>query len=397
MSRNVHSITGIGPILNADNIRPDAPLKELELALVSRGVIKETTRDVRDKFNDEMREAARKLGISFGDVEGTTASGSGGGVSSGQHHSVSRSSAAPSAIRSPSPPAPARYRSPPPPERPRSLSPAEDSHVNQSQSTRGHAYAEDSHVNQSQSTRGHAYAEDSHGDRSPSPTGTSSPTSRSPSPAQPSSIHQRTNKPGASLYERTQEQERRAHIDSVMGGTAGFSFEQEKQEDIKCAMLEEIDALITALKEEDADLSRIPKIDQNSAYATVESVLKILRHKSDRSRYCSLASEFLIFGAYALEDLFDGKRVWLGRYQPDLTGWHAHLNVKLRRMKKDTGDLMAGIMYDYNIGPGLRILLELLPSMVLYSKVKKQQHNEPGLFSDEEVARANQNIRDEMG
>jgi hypothetical protein len=94
----------------------------------------------------------------------------------------------------------------------------------------------------------------------------------------------------------------------------GFSFEKEKREDMKCAMLAEIDSLMGNLAEEDVDLTRIPRVDRNSSYEEVEIVLKMLRHKNDHTRYCSFAEEFLLFGAYALEELFDGKRTWFGRY-----------------------------------------------------------------------------------
>jgi hypothetical protein len=119
----------------------------------------------------------------------------------------------------------------------------------------------------------------------------------------------------------------------------------------------------------------------------------MLRHKNDHARYCSFAEEFLIFGAYALEELFDGKRKWFGRYQPDLTGWHNHVNVKIKRMQHDTSKIVSEVMQDYNIGSGARLLLELVPSMILYSKMRKQQHGEPGLFSDMSMADASRNLR----
>jgi hypothetical protein len=87
----------------------------------------------------------------------------------------------------------------------------------------------------------------------------------------------------------------------------------------------------------------------------------------------------MMFAAYALEDLFDGKQVWFGRWSPDLTGWHNNLNVKLKRVRYDTGLVVGGIMEDYNIGPGTRIALEILPNAFLYSKMKKQQRGQPSL------------------
>src|SRR3546814_9514064 len=58
------------------------------------------------------------------------------------------------------------------------------------------------------------------------------------------------------------------------------------------------------------------------------------------SRYCSFAEEFMLSGAHGLEYLFDGKNMWFGRWNPDLTGWHVHVNRKLRRMRTDTGKIV---------------------------------------------------------
>jgi hypothetical protein len=117
------------------------------------------------------------------------------------------------------------------------------------------------------------------------------------------------------------------------------------------------------------------------------------RHKNDRTRYCSFAEEFVLFGAVALEELFDGKRTWFGHYQPDLTDWHNQVNVKLRRMRHDTSTLVSGVMNDYNIGPGARILLELVPNMFLHSRNRKRQAGASSLFSDSMMIEAAERLR----
>jgi len=94
-----------------------------------------------------------------------------------------------------------------------------------------------------------------------------------------------------------------------------------------------------------------------------------------------------------MEELFNGENVWLGRYSPDLTGWHSQVQVKLRRMRHDTSTLVSGIMSDYNIGPGLRILLELVPSMFMYSKMRKQQFGSKKLYSEESLSDSMNKIR----
>ncbi len=69
------------------------------------------------------------------------------------------------------------------------------------------------------------------------------------------------------------------------------------------------------------------------------------------------------------------------------------MNVKISRMRHDTSKIVSDVMQDYNIGPGARILLELIPSMVVYSKTRKQQYGEPGLFSDMMMRDASANVQ----
>lgn len=346
---DVHILNGLGDILNDENIKPGVDLKELERKMISGGLIQKT-RDPLDKFNDELRETARKLGINFDEFSGKKR-------------------------RDPSPPPP------PPPPQEDSDEPSDD---------------------------------ESASDDDDEPVTTSMSQAIAPDPPTPPPERQRFGagyRPlesiqDSTLREKTLEQEKRSHINMVnreLGvQNIGFSFEKEKEEDIKLLMLDEISSLMTSLQEEDVDLSRIPLVDAKSSFEEVESVLKILRLKNDRSRYCSLAEELAIFGAYSLEDLFNGKNMWFGRYKPDLTGWHNQVNCKLRRMRHDTSQLMGSIIQDNNISPLFRILFELVPNMILYSRMRKQQYGQESIYNDpkfarpteSELSRMNDRIRD---
>lgn len=192
----------------------------------------------------------------------------------------------------------------------------------------------------------------------------------------------------------TQEQERRSHINNVFGRSdPEFSVDTERQEDMKCAMLAEIDSIRSVLEGEDIDLSRIPSVDQSSSYETVESVLKILRHKNDHASYCSMATELVMFGAYGLEELFDGKTVYLGRYQPDLTDWSTVVQTKMRRMRHTTGQIVSDVMQTAKIGAGMRLLLELIPSMLTHSYNRKKNASEGDMFNDASMIKSTQNLR----
>jgi hypothetical protein len=199
---------------------------------------------------------------------------------------------------------------------------------------------------------------------------------------------------GTSLQTQTDEQLRRQQINAVMSDTSpSFSIEAESEEEQKALMLGDIDTLLQSLTEDNIDVSRIARVDQKSSYADIESVLRILRRKQDYQRFSTVAEEFILFGAYALEEIFDGKRRWAG-FSPDLTGYHNTAQTKLRRCRGDTGILVSSVMQGLNFGPGMRLLFELLPSMVLHSKMRKQQHGQSDLYDDDSMAMANNNIRD---
>lgn len=178
------------------------------------------------------------------------------------------------------------------------------------------------------------------------------------------------------LNERTQEQKRKAQIDAVLGYDegGGVDLESEKQEDAKCNMLAQIDDLRTTLLDDGVDISRIPEVDTKSTFQEVENTLRILQYKSDHNRYCTFAEELFLFAAVGLEEVFDGKKQYLGK-KPNLKGYHNHMNVKLRRMRHETGRLVNGFMKDNNISPGWRFLMEFVPSMVLYSKAKQEEED----------------------
>jgi hypothetical protein len=50
-------------------------------------------------------------------------------------------------------------------------------------------------------------------------------------------------------------------------------------------------------------------------------------------------------------------------------------------------------MQSYNLGSATRILLELLPSMFLYSRMRKAQHKD-NLISDDEFSEGLNRLRD---
>lgn len=160
-----------------------------------------------------------------------------------------------------------------------------------------------------------------------------------------------------------------------------FNVEKEKEEDDKASLLEQIDMLKITLEDDGVDISGVPNIDKGSSMKDIQNVYKILRLKNDRNRYCSFAEEMILSGAYGMEYLFDGKREWFGGRKPDLTDWSSTVKIKLRRMRYETSTLVQEVMQEYNLSPSVRLALELIPSMFLYSRNRRLTQND-NLVSD---------------
>ena len=93
-----------------------------------------------------------------------------------------------------------------------------------------------------------------------------------------------------------------------------------------------------------------------------------------------------------MEDVFDGKRVWFGRYRPNLRGWNYQVALKLRRMKYDTSEIVSGAMKDLRMGPVARFLMDLLPNMFMYSR----RLNENEAAGNTDIDQANLRLRENL-
>jgi hypothetical protein len=188
----------------------------------------------------------------------------------------------------------------------------------------------------------------------------------------------------------TQEETKQNKINQVLRGIGDneleFNIEKEKEEDDKASLLEQIDMLKITLEDDGVDILGVPSLNKQSTMKDVQNVYKILRLKNDRNRYCSFAEELILAGAYGLEYIFDGKKLWFGR-TPDLTDWSSTIKVKLRRMRYETSTFVQEIMQEYNMSAGMRLALELIPSMFLYSRNRRLAQDD-NLVSDDEYKNA---------
>lgn len=145
-------------------------------------------------------------------------------------------------------------------------------------------------------------------------------------------------------------------------------------EDDVIAIKEEIDDLIYELEEAYPKIAeKYQHLSYNTDRTELKNTLKYLRKRYDRIRAQNLGKELILSGANFLEYIFDGKRQF-GPFTPDLTGWSNTIRPKVRRLQNETATIISDIMNDYKIGPWFRLGIELIPSAIIYSKMRKEQY-----------------------
>ena len=176
--------------------------------------------------------------------------------------------------------------------------------------------------------------------------------------------------------QHTEEARKRDRLASALGalsiGTDGF-LDADRERDRKLMMIEEIEDLVNLFRDDGDDVSHIHIPNPEEPFDTIQGTLKILKRHNDRRRFGTLADECIMLAATSLETICDGNRVMMG-FRPDLRGWSNHVRSKLRRMSHDTSQIASSVMNDYNIGPGMRLMLELVPNLIMYARDKSMKN-----------------------
>jgi hypothetical protein len=149
----------------------------------------------------------------------------------------------------------------------------------------------------------------------------------------------------------------------------GFSMNVERTRDTKSNKIEQICNIVSALDEEGVDIKSFNIPSTDATMQEIDSVLNLVNMKMNRTRYSSLFEEIVIGGAEFMESKLNGTRsIPPFNWKPDYTGYSNTVSVKLHRMRYETSKLVGNSMEKLNIGSTTRILMELLPSLVLYPK-----------------------------
>ncbi len=189
--------------------------------------------------------------------------------------------------------------------------------------------------------------------------------------------------------DRTEEERTQGVISRVLGDQRGYDkrsiydqhtqneeleklIAQEQEQDLKASLLAQYDLLRTTLTEDRVDLSNVPQVTEKSPIHLINASIRMLRHKNDLRRFVNLGEDFILMLAAGLESAFDGKTKYFG-YFPDLSGWSDNVKPRIRRMRADTSTVVSSVMNGFNMGALTRIGLELVPSLVLYSRTKRSK------------------------
>lgn len=202
----------------------------------------------------------------------------------------------------------------------------------------------------------------------------------------------------------TQEQVKKDHISGVLKEIRGetyntFSTDVERVQDLKAGKLEQIASLKMSLEEEGIDTAAIPTPAISAPIEDVDGVLNLLLRKNNRYRYSSLAEEVISAGAEILESVFDGTRsIPVFNIKPDYTGYSNTVNVKLHRLRFDTSQIVGDIVEKHNVSPFTRIMMELVPGLLLYPKIRQKQKSASTVtnLSSTSSSKSYNHIRDKM-
>lgn len=187
----------------------------------------------------------------------------------------------------------------------------------------------------------------------------------------------------------TNEEKKQNVVNSVFDDEDGDdevteTISRDQNEEEKSILIEEIISIKSALEKEGVQLPNYQSPSMMLSIKELRNQRRIYNLINDRRRCETLGVEFAILGARAVAKVFDGKRSFMGK-KPDLTGWDKSVQQKLRRMKHDTSSVVGNAINGTGIGPGTRILLELLPSAFLHSSMKDEMNKKRNNIPDKEL------------
>lgn len=186
---------------------------------------------------------------------------------------------------------------------------------------------------------------------------------------QPTEIPVRDNAP-TTIQNFTNEQVYRKQVDEVFGSTElSPTFTDIKNEQEIYLLLAQIEEYKEEIAASGCELKGVTEHKISDNVKDIRNTLGMLRRRLDVIRYTDISGELMTLAAKFIERIFNGKRTFFGKYKPNLTGWSKSIQPRIRRCKPEASEAVSGVLEEYELGFGMRIALELLPSALTYTPV----------------------------
>jgi hypothetical protein len=160
------------------------------------------------------------------------------------------------------------------------------------------------------------------------------------------------------------------------------NFYEEEVKNKKAMLIEQIQLLKLLLEENGDNVDNIPEVSDHDELKKLEHIHRILKIKKDRAQFSTMGEEILLFFVHLLENVFDGKTTYFGKYTPDIRGFHVSVQHRLRRNRFETSTLVSNFVENYQLSPHSKLLLDLVPSLFLYAY---QKGNHKSKFSKKDL------------
>lgn len=192
---------------------------------------------------------------------------------------------------------------------------------------------------------------------------------------------------------RTHEERRQQVVNSVYSDGPTWNLENDRQNDEKARLLDQIDNMRDMLIDEGAEkeIKMLQPLTSNNSLRDIQDRYNLLMIKIDRRRCGSFAEDVIMLGVHLVEHFFDGKKEFFG-HKPDMTGWNKTVATKIRRMRLPLAVSTQNMMSGLGMGVLPRLVMELAPSAILYSKMNKSIEGSAHV-TEEEFSDASNKLR----
>ena len=191
----------------------------------------------------------------------------------------------------------------------------------------------------------------------------------------------------------TNEQRKQGYVDDIIGKQKNeddsllYDIDEQNRKSKRTNLIIDINFLRKGLGgSKNPDLKDYPKPKDDMPIAYLEALKSQLLALNQRSTSSELVEEGIMLATKGLGKIFNGKREILG-VRPQLKNFHGTAQIKLRRLRYETSQILPSIMGTTMQNPILKVGASLGIGMLLHSglasKVDKEDSEDDGYDSDD--------------